>query len=198
VDKQFYPENTGNPTLKSFKNFFREVISTLLIALALAFLLRLFVFEGRIIPSGSMLPTIQLQDQVLVNKLVYHFREPRRGEIIVFDPPIESELDFIKRVIALPGETVEMRDNKVYIDGVALIEPYLEEPLNYEWGPVVVPENSLLVLGDNRNHSNDSHLWGAWLDVAKIKGQAFAMYWPLEHARKLENGVTMDYDDTID
>jgi len=90
----------------------------------------------------------------------------------------------------LPGEQVEIKDGKVYIDGKALNEPYLFEPINYEFGPVEVPANSLLVLGDNRNHSFDSHYWNAWLTLDRIKGKAFLTYWPINHIGLLERGVT--------
>jgi signal peptidase I len=180
-----------------WKGFIKETVSIILIALVLALLLRTFIIEGRIIPSGSMLPTIQLQDRVLVSKFIYRFSEPKRGDIIVFEPPVESDLDYIKRLIGLPGETVEMKNQRVYIDGVALVEPYLAEPLNYEWGPVIVPEGSYLVLGDNRNHSNDSHMWNAWMEAENIKGKAFATYWPLSHIGWLERGVSVDPDDTL-
>jgi len=93
-------------------------------------------------------------------------------------------------VIGLPGETIEIKDGKVYVDGKALNEPYLAEPIAYEFGPVVVPENSLLVLGDNRNHSFDSHYWNAWLTRDRVKGKAFLTYWPLNHIKLLERGVS--------
>lgn len=177
------------------RQMLKETISIIVIALALALLLRNFVIEGRIIPSGSMLPTLQLQDRVMVNKFIYDFKDPVRGDIIILDPPpaLERTDLFIKRVIGLPGETVEMKDGKVYINGKALIEPYLAEPLDYTFGPVVVPQNSLLVLGDNRNYSFDSHKWvPAWLTRDRVKGKAFMVYWPLNHLHLLERGVPFE------
>lgn len=163
-------------------DFIKETLSIIVVAFILAMILRAFVIEGRIIPSGSMLPTIQLQDRVMVNKFVYRFKEPQRGDIVVFDPPeaLHSKQDYIKRVIGLPGETVEMKNGRVYVDNRVLVEPYLSEPLNYEYGPVKVPEDSLLVLGDNRNESFDSHRWNAWLTQDRLKGKAFLIYWPLD------------------
>lgn len=176
------------------KNFFKEVISIVVIAFVLAMILRTFVIEGRIIPSGSMLPTIQLQDRVMVNKFIYYFKEPERGDIVVFDPPeiLHSKDDYIKRIIGLPGETVEIKNGKVYINDQALVEPYLYEPIDYEFGPVTVPADSLLVLGDNRNTSFDSHRWNAWLTRDRLKGKAFAIYWPLNHVTLLERGVSYE------
>ena len=143
--------------------------------------------------TGSMLPTIQLQDRVMVNKFIYHFKEPQRGDIVVLEPPeiLNSNEDYIKRVIGLPGDTVEMKEGKVFINGKALAEPYLAEPINYEYGPVQVPEDSLMVLGDNRNFSFDSHSWNAWLTRDHLKGKAFMIYWPIDHINLLDRGVTI-------
>ena len=176
------------------KKFIREFFSILGVAFILAFVLRSFVIEGRIIPSGSMLPTIQLQDRVMVNKFIYRFTDPERGDIIVFDPPITSDLDYIKRVIGLPGEVIEIRDHKVWVNGESLNEPYLQEEIDYEFGPVEVPTGSYLVLGDNRNHSYDSHLWTVWMDAQEIKGKAVAIYWPISHITWLERGVTVEHE----
>ena len=160
---------------EEIKNFFKELISIVVIAFVLAMILRTFVVEGRIIPSGSMLPTIQLQDRVMVNKFIYYFKDPVRGDIVVFDPPdaLNSKEDYIKRVIGLPGETIEVKNSTVYVNGEALNEPYLYEAINYEFGPVVVPEDALFVMGDNRNPSYDSHRWNDWLTRDHLKGKAF-------------------------
>lgn len=178
------------------KDFLKETVSVVVIAFILAMLLRTYVVEGRIIPTGSMLPTLQLQDRVMVNKFIYRFKEPQRGDIIVFRPPdvINANEDYIKRVIGLPGEKVEMKNGKVYINDKPLKEPYLAEPLDYEYGPVWVPEDCFLVLGDNRNHSFDSHMWNAWLTRDHIKGKAFMVYWPVNHLHLLERGVSFDED----
>ena len=179
---------------KEVKEFLKETISIIVIAFILAMILRTFVVEGRIIPSGSMLPTVQIQDRVMVNKFIYRFTEPQRGDVIVFAPPdvIKSEDDYLKRVIGLPGETVEMKDGNVYIDGNSLNEPYLDEAVDYAFGPVTVPDDSLLVLGDNRNSSFDSHLWNAWMTKDHLKGKAFLIYWPLNHITLLDREVTVN------
>ncbi|MBP1761847.1 MAG: thylakoidal processing peptidase [Firmicutes bacterium] len=179
---------------REFKEFIKETLSIVIIAFILAMILRTFVIEGRIIPSESMVPTLQVGDRVMVNKFIYYFKKPQRGDIIVFHPPeiLNSKDDYIKRVIGLPGETVEMKNNKVYIDGKPLAEPYLNEPVNYTYGPVVVPEDSLLVLGDNRNNSFDSHMWNAWLSKDKIKGKAFVIYWPIKEIKLLQRGVSFE------
>ncbi len=179
---------------KQLGEFIKETLSIVVIAFVLAMLLRTFVIEGRIIPTGSMLETLQLQDRVMVNKFIYHFKEPERGDIVVFEPPEElnTNEDYIKRVIGLPGETVEMKNHKVYINGKPLNEPYIAEPVDYNYGPVVVPKGSLLVLGDNRNHSFDSHMWNAWLDRDHIKGKAFLIYWPIKEIQLLQREVSFE------
>jgi signal peptidase I len=179
---------------KEIKEFFKETLSIVIIAFILAMILRTFVIEGRIIPSESMLPTLKVGDRVMVNKFIYRFKQPQRGEIIVFAPPdvLQSKDDYIKRVIGLPGEKVEIKNNRVYIDDQPLVEPYLAEPVNYTFGPVTVPENSLLVLGDNRNHSFDSHMWNAWMSQDRIKGKAFVIYWPIKEIKLFERGVSFE------
>jgi len=178
---------------KEYLSFIKETLSIVVIAFVLAMVLRAFVIEGRIIPSGSMLPTIQLQDRVMVNKFIYHFKEPQRGDVVVFDPPEElhSKWDYIKRVIALPGEKVEVKKGKVYINDQPLKEPYLKEAIDYEFGPVVVPEGALFVMGDNRNESFDSHRWNTWLTRDRLKGKAIFIYWPLNHIGLMERGVEL-------
>ncbi len=165
----------------SIWGLFKETVSIIVIAFLLSLVLKAFVIEARVIPSGSMLPTIQLNDRVLVNKFIYRFQSPERYEVIVFEPPAETghHEDFIKRVIGLPGDMVEVKNGKVYVNGEALTEDYLKEAPNYNFGPVEVPANSLFVMGDNRNRSFDSHLWNTWLSLDHVKGKAFYTYWPL-------------------
>jgi len=167
----------------------RETVTTILLALVLALVIRAYVVEARIIPSGSMLPTIEEGDRVLVNKIVYHLRQPQRGEIIVFEAPVmmpDSQDDFIKRVIGLPGDKIEIKEGKVYVNDEPLEEDYIAEKPDYNFGPVTVPEDALFVMGDNRNSSYDSHLWNTWLRLDKVKGEAFVRYWPLDRIGKIE------------
>jgi len=173
--------NDENSTFKGFLGLIKETISILVIAFLLSLVLKAYVVEARVIPSGSMLPTIQLNDRVMVNKFIYDFQTPERFEVIVFEPPAETghHEDFIKRVVGLPGETVEVKNGKVFINEEALTENFVNEVPNYTFGPVVVPPNCLFVMGDNRNKSFDSHLWNAWLTLDKVKGKAFYTYWPL-------------------
>jgi len=170
-----------------------EGLQTIGLSIVLALGIRQFVAEARFIPSGSMIPTLQIDDRLVVEKINYRFNPPKRGDIIVFQAPQEA-LDavdsktkdaYIKRVVGLPGEEVEIKDKTVFINGEPLEENYINEPPEYAWGPNVVPENELLVLGDNRNSSSDGHVWG-FLPQDNIIGRAVVRFWPLDRIGGLE------------
>lgn len=180
------------------KSTFREYAETLVIAVFLALVIRTFVVQAFKIPSGSMIPTLDIGDHILVSKFIYGVRlpftditlipigHPHRGDIIVFRFPKDESKDFIKRVVGLPGDTIEVKSKELYVNGVRQIESYAahEDPAQFpqmiqerdNFGPVSVPQNSYFVMGDNRDHSLDSRFWG-FVDDAKIKGKAFIIYW---------------------
>jgi len=180
-----------------------EAVKTLAMAGFLAMGIRQFVAEARYIPSESMLPTLEVNDRLMIEKLSYRFRPPERGDVIVFQPTDALEDQnfhdaFIKRVIALPGETVELRDGRVYINGKPLHEDYVAEADVTEVGicdlqpetpylakPATIPNDSYLVLGDNRRNSYDSRCWGI-VPADKIIGRAVVRFWPLNRAGGLE------------
>jgi len=155
----------------------------------LALTIRTFVVQAFVIPSGSMLPTLRIGDYLLVNKLVYLFRPIRRGDIIVFKFPQDETRDFIKRVVGLPGETLEIRDRQVFIDGKPLHEPYavysepplLRSPTPYHLAPMVIPPGHLFMMGDNRDNSLDSRFWGL-LEESKVVGEASMIYFSVRSA----------------
>jgi len=160
----------------------REVITTLLVAL-LIFLGVQVTLESRVVEGLSMEPNLHNDQRVLVLKASYWFGDPQRGDVIIFDHPEDPSRTLIKRVIALPGEEVEIKDGKVYItdinnDTFLLDEPYIKDEPNYTYGPRVVAEDEYFVLGDNRNHSTDSHSWGM-LPGDNVIGKAWLRYWPL-------------------
>jgi len=160
-----------------------EVIRSVLVAIVLAVILRIFVVEPFYIPSRSMEPTLLPGDRIIVSKFLYHFREPQRGDIIVFHYPRDPKRDFVKRVIGLEGETVALRDGKLYVDGRQVPETYLPHGLRFaDFGPVRVPPGQLFVLGDNRNSSEDSRVWG-FLPRDMVVGKAFLIYWPPHRIR---------------
>jgi signal peptidase I len=154
----------------------REVGITILIAVAIFALLRLTVQSYTVVMS-SMEPNFHDGECITVNKMSYRSSGPQRGEVIVFDPPFDSPHPFIKRVIGLPGETVEIKDGKVFIDGIPLEEAYIMAPPNEPMPATEVPETEYFVLGDNRNSSNDSH--NGWtVPGDNIIGRAWFIYWP--------------------
>jgi signal peptidase I len=180
-------------------------ITELIVIVMVVLLIRAFVAQAYNIPSGSMKPTLLVGDFILVNKLVYRFSEPQRGDIVVFKYPIDPNIDFIKRIVALPGEEVEVRNNQVFINGKPLplievgrgeengvrkviYEEVLPEGIKHkvqfyedfpfskrDFGPVVVPSNHYFVMGDNRDNSEDSRYWG-FLPRENIVGKAFVIY----------------------
>ncbi|MGI6225722.1 MAG: signal peptidase I [Peptococcales bacterium] len=168
--------------MEKIKKIFKEVGIIIVTAFCLSLFLQSFIFEARSIPTGSMLPTIQIDQRILVNKFVYKFKEPQRGDIIVFNPPVDINdgKEYIKRVIGLPGDKIEIKNGYVFVNEEKLLEDYIYEKAEYEFGPIWVPEKSLFVLGDNRNDSYDSHAWTKWLTLDNVKGKAFFTYWPYE------------------
>ena len=165
--------------------FWVELLQTMGLSIVLSVGMRQFVAEARVIPTGSMEPTVQINDRLMIEKISYLFNSPERGDIIVFQAPEEALViagsatndAYLKRVIGLPGETVEVIDGKVLINGKIIRESYIKSPPDYTWGPNVVPENQYLVLGDNRNGSLDGHVWG-FLPDETIIGKAAVRFWP--------------------
>lgn len=167
---------------KSSMHFLFELIEIVVIAFILSWVLRTFVIEARIVPTGSMLPTIQLNDRVIVDKFFFkHFDQIRHGDIIVFHPPPEAHAtdDYIKRVVGLPGDKVEIRNHTTYVNDQPVYEPYVVNKSIIDFEPVIIPENTVFVMGDNRNNSADSREWGV-LPVQNITGRTLFRYWPLD------------------
>jgi len=141
-----------------------------------------FIIQAFLIPSGSMIPTLQIGDRIMADKFLYYARNPKRGEVIVFRAPPQADpqqRNFVKRVIGLPGDIVEIKDGEVFLNGKPLKEPYIYEPPYYQFGPYKVPKNHYFVMGDNRNDSSDSHIWGP-LSEDRITGRVLFIWWPLQ------------------
>ena len=173
----------------------KENLQLILIALCLALLIRTFVAEPRYIPSDSMLPTLEKGDRLVVEKISDRFHPPTTGDIIVFEPPEKLQVlgyakdqAFIKRVIGEPGQIVAIANHQVYLNGEPLKENYIAEPPAYQWGAMQVPEGEFFVMGDNRNDSNDSHVWG-FLPRKNIIGRARFRFWPLNRLGFVEQGI---------
>jgi signal peptidase I len=185
------------------KSNIRETIEAVVVAFLIALVIRTFVIQAFKIPSGSMIPTLLVGDHILVNKFLLGtpvdipftnitlfkmpgLRKPRRGDIIVFKYPEDPKRDFIKRVVGVGGDVVMSKDKAVYVNGRKLVEPYAQhvdediKPGQFDrrdnFGPVVVPQGSVFVMGDNRDQSYDSRFWG-FVDGSEIKGNAVIIYW---------------------
>jgi signal peptidase I len=192
------------------KGALRENIEAILVAVVLALFIRTFIVQAFKIPSGSMLHTLEIGDHILVNKFIYGVKipfsgstlipvkDPKRGDIIVFKYPKDPSKDYIKRVIGVAGDTIEVRRKQLFVNGKPAryeqvinldhrIIPAANAPRDF-FGPVKVPEHSLFVMGDNRDQSSDSRFWG-FVDLEAVKGKAFIIYWSWD---KKKFGVRWD------
>ena len=181
------------------KSLLREYTEAAIIAVVLALFIRAFVIQAYKIPSGSMEPTLLIGDHILVNKFIYGIKAPfinrtiiplgtpKRGDIIVFIYPVDRKKDYIKRVIGLPGEQIEIKNKKIFINGKLLNSPfgvYTEvSGGNNNLGPLVIPDDGLFVMGDNRDHSCDSRYWGC-VPLTLVKGKAMIIYWSWPHWKR--------------
>jgi len=195
---------TEETTQAKRKSTIREYTEAILIALLLALFIRTFVVQAFKIPSGSMLNTLLIGDHILVNKFIYGvknpfngntwipFKEPQKGDIVVFKYPLNPEQDYIKRVIGTEGDTIEIKNKKVYVNGEPQDEGYaifLDKKVlsagqqnRDNFGPITVPENSLFVMGDNRDNSYDSRFW-KFVNLKAVKGEAFIFYWSWDQTK---------------
>jgi len=185
-------------TQQTPKSGLRENIEAIIIAVLLALVIRTFIIQAFKIPSGSMLPTLQIGDHILVSKFIYGVKipitgatlipisDPKPNDIVVFQFPKNPELDYIKRVIAIAGDIVEIRDKKISINGKPFIDTHgvYKDPLilpaaaapRDNFGPVTVPAGKIFVMGDNRDNSYDGRFWG-FVDLKAVRGKAWAIYW---------------------
>jgi signal peptidase I len=203
------------PTQKARnKSLVREYGEAIIIAVLLALFIRAFVVQAFKIPSGSMKPTLLIGDHILVNKFIYgirvpivnkeliHINDPKRFDIVVFKYPVDPSKDFIKRVIGLPGDTVRIKDKKVYVNDQPLSEPWAtySDPKvlpagvspRDNMGPLVVPANALFVMGDNRDESYDSRFW-KFVDMNDLRGEAFIIYWSWNQDGELSTSSSQGY-----
>lgn len=180
------------------KSVFREYFEAICIAILLALFIRTFVVQAFKIPSGSMLPTLLIGDHLLVNKFIFGIKvpfsgkvivpikNPEHGDVVVFRFPKDRSIDYIKRVIGTPGDSVEIKDKKVFVNGEAILDSHAQlsssalksgsvSPRD-NLGPILVPEGHIFVMGDNRDNSYDSRFWG-FVDQKDVLGKAFILYW---------------------
>ena len=158
------------------KRFIREFLITI-ISTSVIFLGLQITIQSSVVLGSSMAPNFETGQRLTVNEVIYIFDEIKRGDVVVLHPPANTDIDYIKRIIGLPGETVEIKNGLVYINGEPLSEPYILNPPRYTLRKLEVPQGYCFVLGDNRNNSNDSHIWGP-LPQDNIIGEVWLSIWP--------------------
>ena len=173
--------------------FFLDIIETVVVALSIFLIVYLFIMQPHQVNGESMFPTYHNGEYLMTDKLSYKFGTPKRGDVVVFEAPPAAQCpegtgcDFIKRVIGLPGDTIEIKNNAIYLNNEKLNEPYLDSTVITKageytsHGPIMVPEGSYFVNGDNRPHSSDSRVWGP-VELSRIVGKVFFRYWPPNRA----------------
>ncbi|NLZ27665.1 MAG: signal peptidase I [Firmicutes bacterium] len=161
-----------------------EWVRAIIIAVVVALLFRMFVLEHFLVEGESMIPTLNNSERIIVNKMVYHFSNPEQGDIVVFN--YQGRRDFIKRAVGVEGDTIQIINNRLYRNGLAVNESYLENGTMQDYGPVTVPPEHIFVLGDNRPNSRDSRYPDVgFVSLEKVKGRAGIVFWPLEHIRRI-------------
>ncbi len=169
-------EEERSHTWDTVKSVLREIVETVVLTLVIFFLIQLVVRNFRVVGT-SMEPNLHTGEYLIVDKISYRLSSPQRGDVIVFEPPVSAEGDYVKRVIGLPGDLVAIQNGQVVINGQPISEPYVVRPASYSMDARRVGPDELFVLGDNRNMSSDSHSWGM-LPVDKVVGKALVAYWP--------------------
>jgi len=180
-------EETSDAEHQSFGRWLFELVVMVAIAFGLATVVRTYVVQPYVIPSGSMIPTIEIEERVLANKFIYRFEKPKPGDVVVLDDPTGNVPTLIKRVIAVEGQTIDIEDGSVIVDGKRLDEPYTHGKRT-EPGPVplplTIPEGYVWVMGDNRPNSTDSRSFGP-VPMSSVHGKAVLRIWPLDRIEKL-------------
>ena len=164
----------------------KDWIVSIVVAVALAMFIRTFIVELYVVDGPSMRPTLESEERLVVNKFIYRFRPPEKGEVLVFQYPRDPSRDFIKRVIATPGDTIEIREGRVLVNDQLLTEDYILEKTRSEYPKSTVPEGRIFVMGDNRNNSEDSRFADVgFVPYDLIKGKAMIVFWPISAYKTL-------------
>ena len=159
----------------------KDWVVSIVIAVVLAMIIRTFVVELYLVDGPSMRPTLQHAQRLVVNKFIYHFRAPEKGEVLIFRYPKDPSRDFIKRVIAVPGDTIEVKDGNVFVNGELQNEDYILSKCRGDYPKSTIPEGHIFVMGDNRNNSEDSRFPDVgFVPFDLIKGKAMLVFWPLD------------------
>lgn len=175
--------------MNSFVLGLKDWVKDFFKALVFFLFLQTFVVQGFVIEGACMEPELESREKIMVNKFIYNFREPHVGEVVVFEYPLDPNKDFVKRVVGVPGDKIEIKNGFLYRNDVRVREDYVPEYIFGRYGPKVVPQDKLCVMGDNRNSSHDSRSWGL-LERSKLKGRAEFRFWPLNNF-----GVVQTFND---
>lgn len=176
--QQTVPASLARSTGRLLLGLVKGFLTTILPASILALLLTHFVVQSTVVYSCSMEPTLYEDQRLIIEKISYRFHAPQRGDVVVVDRG-DDEIPLIKRVVGLPGETLQIKDNQVFIDGQLLLEPYLPPVVQRNYGPIEIPRDHVFVMGDNRDSSHDSRAIGP-VPIDRIIGRAWVTYWPPE------------------
>ncbi len=164
----------------------KDWVISILIAVVLAFFIRYYIVELYMVEGPSMRPTLLNGERLVVNKFIYRFKAPQRGDVLVFRYPKDPSRDFIKRVVAVPGDSIEMKDGRIFLNGQLLNEPFILERTRGSFPLKEVPEGHIFVMGDNRNNSEDSRFSDVgFVPFDLIKGKAVVVFWPLDQMKSL-------------
>jgi signal peptidase I len=164
----------------------KDWVISILIAVVLAFFIRYYIVELYMVEGPSMRPTLLNGERLVVNKFIYRFKEPQRGDVLVFRYPKDPSRDFIKRVIAVPGDTIEMKDGRIFLNGQLQNEPFILERTRGSFPLREIPPGHLFVMGDNRNNSEDSRFSDVgFVPYDLVKGKAVVVFWPLDQMKTL-------------
>ena len=167
--------------MESLGEEIKDLVVSIVIAVVLAMIIRTFVVELYLVDGPSMRPTLQHAQRLVVNKFIYHFRAPEKGEVLIFRYPKDPSRDFIKRVIAVPGDTIEIKDGNVFVNGELQNEDYILSKCRGDYPKSTIPEGHIFVMGDNRNNSEDSRFPDVgFVPFDLIKGKAMLVFWPLD------------------
>ena len=163
-----------------------DLVESLVVALIFALIIRHYIIQTSFVPTGSMIPTLKINDRLFVNRYIYRFNSPKRGDIVVFNSPHNDNKDYVKRCIAIPGDSIKITDGIVYINNARLLLPGVRILADrFNMPEQVVPEKSYFMLGDNRGNSEDSRYWG-FVHETDLQGKAIFTFWPLSRMRVLQ------------
>ncbi len=182
VRKKEKMKRNNRDTKKGKKSMVRELLETVISAGIIAFIIITFIGQVTVVRGASMEPTLHNNERLIANKISYRFETPERGEIIIFRPPLEIKRNYIKRIIGIPGDKIEIANGEIYLNDKKLEEPYVKNRSYENMPPTIVPDDSFFVLGDNRPNSSDSRYWG-FVPRKNVVGRAWIVFWPLNRIR---------------